>query len=311
MSKVVLASTQTNNPSQTEIDETVKRTLDLLSLDFIAKTEKVIIKPNLCYYWDASTGETTDPRVVSAVIDYVRGKLGEDVSVSIAEADASAMKTKYCFKALGYDKLSQSKKVDLINLSDGNIIEKKVTVKNEEITLPINDVLLQADLIINVPKLKTHTVAGVTCCMKNVFGAISKPRKFSYHNILSSVIVGVNKMVKSNVCLVDGIIARGSCPRKLGVFVAGGNPLTVDSIAAKAMGFNPRRVEHLNLAEKEKIGSLDDVQLIEDNVKLVDIKRKFPRYNFAMQSFLWKTQIKLLRTYARISGDIVPPVLDE
>jgi len=311
MSKVVLTSTQTNNPSQTEIDQAVKRALDLLNYDFSTKTEKVIIKPNLCYYWDASTGETTDPRVVSAVIDYVKSKLGEDVSVSIAEADASSMKTKYCFKALGYDKLGRSKKVDLINLSDGSIVDKKVTVKNKEIVLPINEVLLQADLIINIPKLKTHTVAGVTCCMKNMFGGISKPRKFSYHKMLSNVIVGVNKIVKSNIGLVDGIIARGSCPKKLGVLVAGNNPLIIDSIAAKAIGFNPKRVQHLNLAEKEKIGSLGDVQLIEDNVKLADVKRRFPSYSFGMQSFLWKTQIKMLRMYAKIAGDIVPPVLDQ
>ena len=71
----------------------------------------VVIKPNLMYYWDSSTGNTTDPKLVSAIIDYVREKFGEDVSIKVAEADASAMRTKYVFPVLGYDRLAAEKNV--------------------------------------------------------------------------------------------------------------------------------------------------------------------------------------------------------
>jgi uncharacterized protein (DUF362 family) len=311
MAKVVLTSTGTKNFSNKDIDNAVARAVDLLDFDFSDKTEKVVIKPNLCYYWDYSTGETTDPRVVSAVIDYIRSQVGKDVSIFIAEADASAMKTKYSFKILGYEKLSQEKDVRLVNLSGGDIVDKKVRVRDREFALAINNLLLEADLIINVPKLKTHNVTGITCALKNMFGAIAKPRKYVYHNMLAHVIVGVNKIVRSDISIVDGIIASGSHPKKLGVIAAGDNPLATDFVAAEIMRFNPKEVQHLDIAEKEEIGNVNKIDLVEDDIKLTEIKNSFPGYNYFVHKVSWELQLKMLKIYAAITGDVIPPVLEQ
>jgi uncharacterized protein (DUF362 family) len=311
MAKVVLTSTQTKNFSNEEINKTVARAIDLLDFNFNNKIGNVVVKPNLCYYWDYSTGETTDPRIVSALIDYVRSRLGRDINIFIAEADASAMKTKYSFKILGYDKLSQTKNVKLLNLSDGNIVNVKVNMGGKEFELPVNKIMLESNLIINVPKLKTHNVVGITCALKNMFGAIAKPRKYDYHKMLSYVIVGINKIVRSDIILVDGLIARGSVPRKLGVIVAGDDPLAADFTAAKIMGVNPRKVGYLKLAEKEQIGVINNIKLIEDNVKLTEIKNKFPNYSHFRHIISWKMQLKMLQIYSAIVGDIVPPFLEK
>lgn len=310
MAKVVLTSTQ-KNCSNTDVSKAVERAIDLLNFDFNDKIENVVVKPNLCYYWDYSTGETTDPRVVSAVIDYVRKRLGKDVSIAIAEADASAMKTKYSFKLLGYEKLAIEKNVELVNLSNGDIHKEKVKVENVELILPINRTLLEADLIINVPKLKTQNVVGITCALKNMFGAIAKPRKYAYHCMLSQVIVGVNKIVRSDIIVVDGIIARGSSPKKLGVLLAGNNPLATDFIAAEIMGFDPKRIQYLNIAKKEGIGNADNIDLVEDNTYLREVKKDFPSYNYFLHKVLWNLQLKMLKTYATIVGDVIPPVLEQ
>lgn len=310
MAKVVLTTTQAKNFSNKDINNAVQRAFDLLDFNFSDKIEKVVIKPNLCYYWDYSTGETTDPRVVSAVIDRVRSQAGKDVSIFVAEADASAMKTKYSFKVLGYEKLSQAKDVKLVNLSDGDIVDVKVKVRDKEFVLPINKFLLKADLTINVPKLKTHNVAGITCALKNIFGAIAKPRKYVYHNMLSHVIVGANKIVRSDISVVDGIIARGSGPKKLGVIVAGDNPVATDFVAAEIMGFNPKEIQYLSVAEKE-IGNGNDIDLIEDYTKLTEIRNHFPSYNYFLHRWSWKLQLKMLKFYAAIVGDVIPPVLEQ
>lgn len=311
MVKVVLTSTRTKNFSNEDIARAVWRAVDLLDFNFNNKTEKVVIKPNLCYYWDYSTGETTDPRVVSALIDYIRNQVGKDVNISIAEADASAMETKYSFKILGYEKLSQAKDVKLVNLCDGNIINEKVKVRDKEFTLPINKLLLEADLVINVPKLRTHNFAGITCAMKNMFGAIAKPRKYVYHKMLSDAIVGINKIVRSDIIVVDGIIARGSSPKKLGVILAGDNPLATDFVAAEIMGFNPKQIQHLSIAEREQIGNVNNIDLIEDYVKIKEVKNDFPSYNHFLHRFSWKIQLKMLKIYAAIVGDVIPPVLEQ
>ena len=96
MANVSITSVKNQLFTSVDVDNAVERAIDSLNYDF-GGVKTVMIKPNLCYYWNASTGETTDGRVVCSVIKYVKKKLGEDVKITVAEADASAMRTKYAF----------------------------------------------------------------------------------------------------------------------------------------------------------------------------------------------------------------------
>jgi uncharacterized protein (DUF362 family) len=310
MAKVAITSVDNQQFSSSDIDGAVEKAIDHLNYDFSGKNN-VVIKPNLCYYWNASTGETTDGQVVCSVIKYVREKIGKDVNITVAEADASAMRTKFAFSILGYDELCQKNNVALKNLSEGNVVEKTVKVGKTDVTLPFNEDLLNADLIINVPKLKTHNFIGVTCAMKNIFGSISKPRKYTYHNNIVNVIVAANKIIKSDIVVVDGLICRGSCPKKLGVIMASDNPLTNDFVAAKIMSFNPKKVPYLTLAAKEKVGEAENISIIEDGVKLAEIKKNFPHYSHTVHSISWGLQLKMLKAYTAVSGDVLPPFLEK
>ncbi|MEM3393334.1 MAG: hypothetical protein QW487_07590 [Candidatus Bathyarchaeia archaeon] len=53
----------------------IKQALELINFDFKLKLKKIVIKPNLCYYWDSNTGETTDPELVKALIDLLRSQM--------------------------------------------------------------------------------------------------------------------------------------------------------------------------------------------------------------------------------------------
>ncbi len=310
MAKVVLSGSSNLTHTQNDIGETVKRALDRLNFDFNRRIKKVVIKPNLCYYWKCSTGETTDPKVVSSVIDYVRERVGTEVDIMVAESDASAMKTKFAFTILGYDKLCQAKRVKLLNLSEGRIQDVAVSVHGKDLVLPINEVLLNADLIINVPKVKTHNFVGATCSLKNIFGAISKPKKYDYHKMISHVIVGANKIVRSHIVVVDGFICKGACTKRLGAVLAGDDALATDFIAFRIMGFNPRKIAHLDLAEREGIGQAENIELVED-IPLSDLRKNFPRRSLTNALFSRNLQMKLLRAYALIADDIVPPFAEK
>ena len=100
-----------------DIKEGIHKALELINFDIDKSIKQVAIKPNLAYYWDASTGYTTDPRIVAALIDWIRDEIGENVRIKIVEADATAMRTHLAFQTLGYTKLAESKKVELFNLS--------------------------------------------------------------------------------------------------------------------------------------------------------------------------------------------------
>lgn len=302
--------TKSKGYSKEDIDASVARGLDALNYDIDVQCNSVLIKPNLCYYWDYSTGQTTDPRVVSAIVDWIRQRVGNNISIFVAEADASAMRTKYAFKILGFEKLAREKNLKLVNLSEGEIVDKEVVVAGERFVLPINNLLLDADLTVNVPKLKTHRAVGFTCTLKNMFGAIAKPRKFVYHSKLAQTIVGINKLVATDMVVVDGIVVSGKTSKKMGIIMTGNDALATDLVAAEIVGYKFSRVAYLRLAMTERIGDAKRPNIIANPVRLEDVKKEFPKPNHLMESLSWKLQLKTLRIYARIVGDVIPPILE-
>ncbi|HKZ94607.1 MAG TPA: DUF362 domain-containing protein [Candidatus Bathyarchaeia archaeon] len=268
----------------------------------------MIIKVNLCYYWQPATGYTTDPRVVSGIIDYVRDTFGRDVPIQVAEADATAMRTNHAFLMLNYQKLAQEKKVELLNLSTDSLESKKVRVNGHDLMFEVPVSLLNTSLFINVPKLKTMRATYITCAMKNIFGCIGTPKKIKYHPVLNEAIVGTNKILKPHVSIVDGTTALGSHPIKLNLIMAGSNPFSLDWIASKIMGYNPYDLGFLKLAIKEKLGDPNDITVVGE--ELHSFKKEFPHQS-RMSLKLWTLQLKLLRIYQRISGDVIPPILEQ
>jgi len=273
------------------------------------KPDTVILKVNLRYYWDSSTGETTDPRVVSAIIDYIRDHCDREADIVVAEADASAMRTRYAFKMLGYEKLAERKSVGLINLCECEKVEKEVVVEGKKFALPIAQLMLDADLLINVPKLRTHRLTTISGDLKNFFGAIAKPRKINYHPNLNEVIVGINKLLKPNLAVIDGTIALGKYPVKMGLVLASMDQLAADFVAAKIMGYNPLRIKHLTLAEKEGVGICTNLKIIGVQ-DLTSFPKKFPRENYYIFNLLWQLKLTALDAYIELTKDTRPPVLD-
>ncbi len=289
--------------------EDVAKALNLARFTFPTKINAIIIKLNLCYYWNASTGQTTDPQLVSTVIDHLRDIYGNDVEIKLAEADASAMQTKYAFPILGYAKLAEQKKVTLFNLSEDIIEEKEIQVNGNKMVLKVPHTLLQSDLFINMPKLKVMRATYISCAMKNLFGAIAYRRKVTYHPQLSETIVAINKVLKPNLNLVDGLVALGRFPVKLNLIMAGTNAFAVDWTAARIMGYNPSRIKFLKEAIKENLGSPRDIQVVGERIE--NFSKDFPTENNFSARLKMGLQLSFIKGYSRISGDIIPPSLDD
>jgi len=305
----VVSVIDTKDLSEEGIRNATFRAIDESGFKLPKKFDTAILKVNLRYYWDSSTGETTDPRVVSAIIDYVRDHCDREADIIIAEADASAMRTKYAFRMLGYEKIAQKKSVKLLNLCESEKVEKQVVVNRRRFTLPVAKPMLNADLLINVSKLRTHRLTNVSCCLKNMFGSIPVPRKIVYHSHLSEVIVGINKLIKPHLAVIDGIVALGKNPVKVGLCLAGEDQLAVDFVAAKIMGYNPRRIKQLMLAEKEGVGICTNLKIIGVQ-DLTKFSKKFPRENYFIFNLLWQVKLAALDAYIKLTKDTRPPVLD-
>jgi len=246
----------------------------LIQFHFDVKVNKIVIKPNLCYYWDSSTGETTDQKLVGALIDCIRENTNENVDISIVESDASAMRCKYAFRMLGYEKMAGNKKVKLVNLTNDSVQNMNVTVRNRGFRLSLPCCIAEADLFINVPKMKYMAGTKFSGALKNIFGCNPYPKKYRYHKWLDEVIVGLNKIMKPDLCLMDGLVVRGTHPQKLGLLMASTDPVALDVSAARIVGINPHSIRHILMASTEGIGSLKCVNVGED---LSEFARLFPK----------------------------------
>jgi len=291
------------------IKGSISEALNLINFSLDGSIESVAIKPNLCYYWDAATGQTTDPQVVSGVIDFVREKCGEDVDIKVVEADASAMRTKYAFPVLGYEKLAKEKDVELFNLSNDNLEEKTVMVGQRELSFQVPQLLLNCNLFINVPKLKVMRETKITCAMKNLFGCIGSPRKVVYHKFLDEAIVGINRLLRPHLTIVDGLVALGRFSVKLGLIMAGVDTFSIDLVASQILGYKPAKVRFLKIAMKNGIGNPKGITT--RGASVAEFKKNLQKPKVTSSKYWWNAQSRLLKMYCKVVGDVVPPLLDE
>jgi len=253
MSLVSLVEIQGKQIKQAIIDS-----LKLIDYNFPPNARNIVIKPNMCYYWDYSTGCTTDPKFVASLIDILREQISSKVKISLVESDASAMKCKYAFKMLGYEDLAQQYNVSLVNLCNEKSDKATTKVGKTKVTLKVPQIIKNADLKINVTKIKySMEKIKITCAMKNIFGCIPYPQKYRYHPFLSEIIVAANKLMKFDLCLVDGEIVQGVETRKLGLAMASTDQVALDAVAAKIAGVNPNSIRYLQLASREGLGKTD------------------------------------------------------
>ncbi|NWF86643.1 DUF362 domain-containing protein [Candidatus Bathyarchaeota archaeon] len=234
----------------------IEESLKLINFDFDGSMQKIVIKPNMCCYYHPSTGEVTDPKFVSVLIDVLRDGFGEDSEIFVVESDASGMKCKYAFSMIGYDVMAKEKDVKLVNLSEEKSKIIKIEACGQPFKFQIPELLYKSDFVVNVPKIKYMNDVKITCALKNMFGCNAFPRKFIYHRALNEAIVAINKLVKTDLVVVDGLVVSGKYTKRLNLVMASDDPVAVDVAASKLMGINPKSVKQIVLASLEGLGSL-------------------------------------------------------
>lgn len=221
---------------------------------------RVVIKPNLCCIRSHETGATTDPRVVEAIINYLRAEYGIK-DISLVESDGTQVLADMAFQLLGYKRLSDRLGVKLLNLSSSPYTIRSFPKNTflKEIRVP--DTIENADCFISVPKIKTHDSCTFTAALKNQYGCNPYRNKSKYHTRIHEAIVDLNVAYRADLIIVDGIVAmeghRGpvdGAPVRLGITVFGKDPVAVDHFIARIMGINPNSVEYLAMAERRGLG---------------------------------------------------------
>ncbi len=218
------------------------------ALKFSVSGKRVYIKPNLTGGRPAKDGLTIDTGAVRAVLE----RLHDCPQITIGE---SCSDTTSAFEELGYAELvKEFPNVRLEDIRSSEIVWKPVPKPYHTGEMPFNANVFKHDYIINIAKMKTHSLAGVTLCMKNIFGFVpTRKHKLMYHPFIRKAILDMNQIVPSHFCMVDGVWGNEfdeiqSTPKFTGAIVAGENILAVDIVAAEIMGINLNKIDTYKMA---------------------------------------------------------------
>jgi uncharacterized protein (DUF362 family) len=235
-----------------DLYETIRRILREHSVDVAGK--RVVVKPNLVEF-DAGTCVNTHPLVVHAVYEAVRS-LGA-AEVRIAEGPGHRRTTMELAESAGYFATVPKFEDRFVDLNLDDVSLKKISSpvsKLRELYLP--NTALAADLVISVPKMKTHHWVGATLSMKNFFGVVPGavygwPKNVLHWAGIDPCIMDLHTLFPKTFTVVDGIVGmegngpiQGS-PKHAGVLVAGHDLPSVDATCCRIMGIDPLKVVYI------------------------------------------------------------------
>ena len=179
-------------------------------------------------------------------------------------------------------KVDQLAKYYGVKVKDLNYAEPYEIDFDKDVKASVARECVEADLFINLPKLKTHFEAGMSVCLKNLMGCLSRPRSFMHRDFNRRVIYLARAVGHSEVNLIDGIVGheRGEIhgdPVGSELLIASLDPVAADVVGAAAMGFHEGEVDHIAGAGEAGLGQAMLTQIEVRGSAIEQVKRNFCR----------------------------------
>jgi uncharacterized protein (DUF362 family) len=148
---------------------TTKGILERFSLPGL-KGKSVLVKPNAARLASPGDGVTTHPQVVGATVDYLKERGVR--RIAIGESCIFGVDAEEAFRVTGMRGVSEEKRVELLDLDQGDPMEIVVPEGKVVQKIKVPAVLKEFDFIISVPVMKTHMHTRVTLSIKNMKGLL-------------------------------------------------------------------------------------------------------------------------------------------
>jgi uncharacterized protein (DUF362 family) len=262
--------------------EIITKGVELCGLEVRGKT--IVLKPNLVEF-DPNGVINTNPLVIEAAIDCFR-TLGAR-QVVVAEGPGHRRDNEYLLTASGIYGIINEHHVSYVDLNSDDVRRTRLLssfTNLEQLYLP--ETLYNADLLVSMPKLKTHHWAGVTLSLKNMFGVVPGsvygwPKNILHWQGIHNSILDINSSLPiRQFAIVDGIIGmEGNGPlqgqaKNSGVLIFGEDLVAVDATAARLMKIEPKKIKYLAEAG-EFLGNVDYERIEQIGESLERLQKDF------------------------------------
>jgi len=306
-----VALTSCQDYEEAAVETSVRNLLDLLGGigAFVHPGDSVLIKPNLLAPKPSGSAVNTHPAVVRAVLKQVLKAGGRPVigdSPGLGSAKKNAVRC-------GIDKIARDLEVPIIEFRKSVLVGK---AGKSGFPLELAEEALNANVIINLPKLKTHGQVLMTLGVKNMFGCVIGIRKAQWHlkagvnrDAFAKMLVEIYTTLSPALTLMDGIVGMegngpgSGTPRPIGLLAASADAVALDAVIMHLMGMDPLRLPTLRSAKKLGVGevSLNRIEILGEKAGKIGIRDfKWPEsadLEWRIPDFVMKMLKKSLSAY--------------
>ena len=251
----------------------------------------VLLKPNVFAPRPAPT--TTDPRVVVAVGELCREAgaariiVAEGRSISTAKYRKGANSTERCFEAVGMSQAVDAAGFETVYLEEDDFVEVNIPDAQILRTAHLPRTILEADVFINLPVMKIHSLALVTLAIKNLHGIISDYDKLYQHCYrdlaLARKLTDILRIRRIDLNVMDALVAQeadhaaAGRPVDMGLILASPDAVALDAVAGAVMGFDPGEVDTTRLAGEAGLGEADLANIEVLGESIASVRRPFAK----------------------------------
>jgi uncharacterized protein (DUF362 family) len=247
------------------IRESVDAVFEKFPLDVRGKS--VLLKPNMVGVYEPETHANTNPALIRALVESLRE---DGATVTVGDNPGTS----------GYGAVEKSARISgLAEASLGafeNIARESERVRligRPEVEVNVSKKVLETDVLISVPKFKTHVMTRITGAIKNSYGYIVGGDKARLHldfpgySAFSEIIAEVYRLRVPDLIVMDGVVCiQGNGPQNkflypAGKLLASDNGVAMDSVMSRMIGIKPETIKALQYANEQGLGPLAEAQI--------------------------------------------------
>lgn len=285
-------------------------------LDTLARPgQTVLLKPNLLSNRRPEAAATTHPLLVEIL---ARRLVRIGARVLIGDSPPLALgRIEQYWKNSGLEQAAARSGATLLSFESGSTRPVTIKTGKGEFTLSMTECVFQADLVINLPKLKTHNLTIITGAVKNLYGLLPGLQKARFHRDLprpdefSEMICGLAAAAPPMLTIMDGILGMdghgpvGGRPIRSGILLAGNHPVAVDLGFCAVTGLEPASIPTHRAAHRIGFGpsQLDEVECHGDpltDMRLTDFQLPRPPLVNRLPPGLVKLAQRLIAAHPQI-----------
>lgn len=241
------------------------------------KGKSVLIKPNLFEPVSYTTGQTTNPALVKAAVQWCQHHGAQEVTVGEGPSYFTpAVALKECFTKTGIADVVEHCGAQWILFDEHHYRTYHDTSPFLPQMFRISEHAFLYDIIINLPVPKTHYLTTVSIGMKNLKGFLKREDKPLFHRVdINKAVVELNKLITPFINLVDFTTSRH---HRFGFILAGRDIVATDSVSTALMGLNPHEVEILTLGSQAGLGEINlaKIEIAGEDIKGLKMHYELP-----------------------------------